>query len=55
MSDVSPDDLTEFCESHRRHTVGCLACAAEECARTDLDLGDFLGHMERLGWPEVDA
>lgn len=55
MSVLPPADLATSCEDHRLHHVGCLACAAEECARTDLDLGDFLGHMERLGWPEVDA
>lgn len=41
------------CEDHRAHVIGCLACAAEVCASDDLDLGDFLDEMRRIGWPEA--
>jgi hypothetical protein len=45
----------EHCDEHRTHRVGCLACAAEVLVAHDDDLGGFLGRMESIGWPEVDA
>jgi hypothetical protein len=42
------------CDDHRAHAVGCLDCAAEVCAADDLDLGDFLDEMERIGWPSTE-
>jgi hypothetical protein len=40
------------CERHKAHRIGCLACAAEECAAADLPLDEFLARMEHIGWPE---
>lgn len=54
-SDAEPVVGPPSCEDHRTHRVGCLDCAAAVCASDDFTLDAFLGEMERIGWPEVDA